>query len=144
MFEREGGSFSQSLAVSPDARHLLMSSWGKQIQTKLPDGRTQYTTEMEGIITLWDLESGNRLQLLKVEGGAGAVAFSSDGQQFAVATNRTKSQVTIFDIGGKKQQILEGIPNRIWSLGFNAAGNLIAGLDDTSALVYDLTMPNKK
>ena len=144
MFEREGGSFSQSLEVSPDARHLLMSSWGKQIQTKLPDGRTQYTTEMEGIITLWDLESGNRLQLLKVEGGAGAVAFSSDGQQFAVATNRTKSQVTIFDIGGKKQQILEGIPNRIWSLGFNAAGNLIAGLDDTSALVYDLTMPNKK
>jgi WD40 repeat protein len=144
VWEREGGGSLTRMEVSPDERHLLTSSWGKQIQVKLPDGRTQYTTEKEDILTLWNLETRERVKEFKLKEGAGAIAFSCDGRQFAVATNRPNSKVAIYDLGGVQQQVVEGIPNRVSSLGFTPDGKLIVGLDNSSALVYDLKRLRKE
>ena len=143
MFEREGGSVT-SMEISPDERQLLTCSWGKQIQLKLPDGSTQNTTEKEDIVTLWDLESGKSLLTFRAAGGGGAAAFAPDGQHFAIATSRPKNQVAIYDLKGIRQQVVEDIPSRIHSVQISGEGKLIVGLDDTSALVYDLRIPVKK
>ena len=70
--------------------------------------------------------------------GTGAVAFTRDGRQFAVSTSRPHSKVALYDLRGTRQQMIEGVPNRIWSLDISPDGKLLAGLDDTSALVYEL------
>ncbi|MGI8981283.1 MAG: WD40 repeat domain-containing protein [Pirellulaceae bacterium] len=143
LLEREGSSLAV-LDISPDQRQLLACSRGNQIQTKLPDGRIRYSSEKETIVSLWDLETGNRLQTFKAPDEARAAAFAPDGQRFAIATHQPKVQVAIYDLQGVRQQVVEDVPSRVHALAFSADGKLIAGLDDTSALVYDLKAPMKK
>lgn len=143
MFEREGSALT-SMEISPDERQLLTSSWGKQLELKLPDGSTLSTTEKENIVTLWDLESGKSLLTFRSAGGGGAAAFAPDGEHFAIATNRPKNHVAIYDLQGARQQVVEDIPSQIHSVQISGEGKLIVGLDDTSALVYDLRIPVKK
>ena len=132
------------MEIAPDERQLVTCSLGKQLQFKLPDGSTQYTTEQEDVVTLWDLESGKILLTFRAAGGGGAVAFAPDGQHIAVATSRPKNQVAMHDLKGTRQQVVEDIPSRIHSVQISGEGKLIVGLDDTSALVYDLRIPVKK
>jgi WD40 repeat protein len=80
-------------ALSPDGKSLVASAWGKAVQTKLPDGRTQ-TSHPGRAVTVWDLASGAvRNHLPLAEQGSGPVAFSADGQLFAAASYRPETHL---------------------------------------------------
>src|SRR5262249_35939859 len=42
---QQEGSHVIDVEISPDSKFLIASAWGKQIQTKLPDGRTRFSSE---------------------------------------------------------------------------------------------------
>jgi len=135
------GSHVSALAVSPDSRYLLGSAWGKQQQIKMADGRTLYTTEKNNPITLWDLSSGQVVkEVLLADGGAGPVAFSPDGQRFAVSSMKPQDRVTIYRTDtGAELQTIDSVPGRSWSLCFTQDGrSLVTGQADSTALVWKL------
>jgi WD40 repeat protein len=135
-------------AISPNSRLLLMSAWGKPIQTKLPDGRTRYSTEKDHALCLWDLTTGKQLRQTSIsDTGAGPVTFSHDGNWYAAAINAVdKPRIQVFATAtGQEIRTISGFPERVYSLAFNPDGSrLIAGLDDTTALVWDLSDKGKQ
>jgi len=135
------GSRVAAMAVSPDSRYLLTSAWGKQQQIKMADGRTLFTTEKNNPITLWDLTSGQVFKEIVLEdGGAGPVAFSPDGERFAVSSMRPKDKIAIYSTAtGNELQSIDDVPNRVWSLCFSQDGrSLVSGQSDSTALVWKL------
>lgn len=140
------GSHITSVDVSPDGRLLLASAWGKQLQIPLPDGRTHYTTASEQPVMIWEVESGTRVKSLLLSGkGFGPATFTPDGKQFAIATVLPNHKIIFFGLDGQEQFTIDDIPRRVWSLAFTPDGRaLIGGLEDTSALVWDLKRLAKK
>ena len=135
------GSHVTALAVSPDSRYLLTSAWGKQQQIKMADGRTLSTSEKNNPITLWELASGQVVKEILLEGGgAGPVAFSPDGQRFAVSSMRPKNKITIYNTAtGAELQSIDDVPGRAWCLCFSQDGcSLVSGQSDSTALVWKL------
>jgi WD40 repeat protein len=128
-------------AVSPDGKSLLASAWGKSVQTKLPDGTTQISTPMSHAVTLWELTTGGvRKQLTLPEQGAGPVAFSADGKLFAAASYRPETHLRVWDALGQEVWAVKGFPGIVRSLAFTPDGKrLVSGMDEGSALVWDLT-----
>jgi WD40 repeat protein len=136
------GSNVVSLAISPDEKYLLTSAWGKGVQTKLPDGRTQFSSQQNQPICLWELSTGKLLKKVNLpEGGAGPVAFSLDGKRFAAATDRPDRRIRLWDVAtGEEIGGIEGFRGAVRSLAFLPGGKrLISGMEDSSALVWDLT-----
>jgi WD40 repeat protein len=135
------GSSVISLAVSPDSKMLLASAWGKPVETKLTDGRIRHSSAKNHPVCLWELASGRlRQQILLREGGAGPVAFSADGRFFATATHKPDQRIRLWDVArGEEVGSLSGFRGRVRSLAFSPDGKrLISGMDDTTALVWDL------
>ena len=137
------GSHVTALAVSPDNRYMLTSAWGKQQAIKMSDGRTLYTAEKNNPITLWDPASGQVVKEILLEGGgAGPVAFSPDGERFAVSSMRPKNKITIYNTAtGAELQSIDDVPGRAWSLCFTQDGrSLVSGQSDSTALVWKLNV----
>jgi WD40 repeat protein len=135
------GSHVASLTISPDGKMLLASAWGKPVQTKLPDGRTRISSEKNHPVCLWDLSTGKMLkQILLPDGGAGPVAFSADGKLFATATDKPERRIRLWDtVKGEEVGTITGFRSVVRSLAFSTDGKrLISGMDDTTALVWDL------
>jgi WD40 repeat protein len=129
-----------ALAFSPDAKRVAVAFRGKPVQTKLPDGRTRYSTEQESSVAVWDLASGKPIWTAKAE-GIGRLAYSPDGSRVAVLSNvsRGPSRVWVWDAGTGKQAGRIELPRRGWHLAFDRTGKRLAvSLDDTTALVYNL------
>jgi WD40 repeat protein len=80
-------------------------------------------------------------QIFLPEEGVGPVAFSPDGKHFAVASSRPGARIRVMDTEtGRELQQIEGFRGTIRSLGFLSDGKrLVSGLDDGSALIWDLT-----
>jgi WD40 repeat protein len=137
--------FIISQAISPDGRSLLTSDSGKSVQTKLPDGTIQRTTAMNHPVTLYELATGGvRKQLTLPEQGAGPVAFSADGKWFAAASSRPGEHIRVWDASGQEVWSVEGFPGPVRSLAFMPDGKrLVAGLEDSSALIWDLTQKRR-
>jgi WD40 repeat protein len=127
-------------AISPDGKSLLASALGKSVQTKLLDGRTQISHPTK-TVTLWELATGGvRKQLTLPEEGIGPVAFSADGNWFAAASYRPESHLRVCDKLGREVWTAKGFPAIVRSLAFTPDGKrLISGMDEGSALVWDLT-----
>ena len=140
------GSHISSIDFSPDGRLLLATAWGKSMQITLADGRFTSTTAKEQPLTIWELESGTRVKSLLLPGeGIRSAVFSPDGNQFAVVSIRPKHKITFYDLGGNEQFSIDEIPRRVSTLAFTPDGSkLIGGLEDTSALVWDLPSLRKK
>jgi WD40 repeat protein len=135
------GSHVMSLAISPDSRMLLASAWGKTVQTKLADGTTRISSAKNHPICLWELASGQlRKQLILPGGGAGPVAFSPDGKYFAIATGEPDRRIRWWDAAtGKELGVIQGFRGTVHALAFTPDGRrLISGMDDTTALVWEL------
>jgi WD40 repeat protein len=137
------GSTVIGLDVSPDGKVLLASAWGKQVETKLPDGEIQYSPPKDHPVTWWDLATGKRLgQVLLPEEGMGPVAFAPDGKTFAVATRgQGPSCIRIVELAdGKVVRKIEGFRSVVRSLAFLPDGKrLVSGMEDSTALIWDLT-----
>jgi WD40 repeat protein len=97
-------------------------------------------------VTIWDVDSGMRVKSMLLRGeGSGAAVFSPDGKQFAVVSLKPKHKITFYGLDGNEQFTIDHIPRRVWSLAFTPDGTkLIGALEDTSALVWDLTSLQNK
>jgi WD40 repeat protein len=134
-------SFLIGRDISPDGQLFLTSTWGKPVTIKLPDGRLQSSTPMNHPVSLWELASGGlRKQITLPEQGAGPVAFSRDGKLFAAASHRPGDRIRVWDASGQEVRVIEGFRGIVSSLAFMADGKrLVTGMEDGSALVWDLT-----
>jgi len=128
-------------AISPDGQLFLTSTWGKPVTTKLPDGRIQSSTPMNHPVSLWELAIGGlRKQITLPEQGAGPVAFSRDGKLFAAASYQPGDHIRVWDAAGQEVRAIEGFRGVVRSLAFMAdSKRLVTGMEDGSALVWDLT-----
>lgn len=70
------------------------------------DGRTVLIGGGEGVARLWDIETGNELQLFEAEGSLSYVTLSSDSRRvLTVSMNDTRTTVQLWDeISGKELQ----------------------------------------
>lgn len=130
-----------SLAISPDGKLLLASAWGDAIQTKLPDGLMRLSTALNHPVCLWELPTGKRVKRLELPGSVGGpVAFSADGKLFAESSERSKPAIRVFAMpDGKAVRSFQGPLGGVRALAFSADGKyLISGMQDTTALVWDL------
>ncbi len=131
-----------SLAVSPDGKLLLASGWGKAIETKLADGRVHHATAKEHPLGLWDLTSGKQLREVTLPGSvSGPVAFSGDGKTYAAATDQADGKVWLWDTAtGAERPGPPRFRGRVTALAFSPDDRyLVAGMNDTTAIVWDLT-----
>jgi RNA polymerase sigma factor (sigma-70 family) len=135
------GNLQIGMTISPDGKLVLATAYGKSVQTKLPDGSTQSSLPKDHPLTWWDLTTGERRrQIMLPEEGPGPVAFSPDGTHFAVASSRPGSLIRIMDTAtGRELRKIEGVRGVVRSLAFMPDGKrLVFGMDDSTALVWDL------
>jgi RNA polymerase sigma factor (sigma-70 family) len=121
------GFWTAGLAVSPDGRLLVASA---------------RQAALGHAVTCWDLRTGRRRhQLALPEEEAGPVAFSPDGRRFAVAPARPGAPIRIVEVlSGREAYRIKGFRGVVRSLAFLPDGRrLVSGMDDSSALVWDLT-----
>src|SRR5262249_47549253 len=77
-------SWVQKLAFSPDGKRLVTGGSGKSIETKLPDGRQNVSTEHKHPLAVWDVAAGTRVWGITVDGyWPLALAFGADGSRVA-------------------------------------------------------------
>jgi WD40 repeat protein len=135
----EGGVLA--LTISPDRRRLVTGSRGKAAQTMLPDGSILNSASKTHSVTLRDFGSGQiDRQFTVTAQGLGPLAFSTDGQRFAVAMTQPQHKIAIYDTAsGLQQFVIDNVPHRIASLAFAPDGRtLVSGLADSTALVWAL------
>jgi WD40 repeat protein len=134
------GSYALSQVISPDSKLLLGSAWGQQIKTKLPDGRTRFSTADEVPVSIWDIATGKlRMQVMRRGGAgeAGPVAFSPDGKRVAAAGSHPNSPIRIWEVAGGKEVDAISVGGVVRSLAFLPDGErLVSGLEDSTALVW--------
>jgi WD40 repeat protein len=136
------GSIGIGMAISPDSKLLLATAYGKSLQTKLPDGSTQFSSPKNHHVNLWDLTTGDlHKQILLPEERPGPVAFSTDGKLFAVASAQPGTRIRLMETEtGRELRKIEGFRGTVRSLVFLPDGKrLVSGMDDSSALIWDLT-----
>ena len=136
------GSNVISLTISPDNKLFLASTWSKPVETKLTDGRIRISSGENQLVCLWELASGKLLKRVVLPaGGVGPVAFSPDSKLFAFATAEPNRRIAVWSVArGEQVRVIEGFRGSVCSLAFLPDGKrLVSGMDDTTALVWDLT-----
>jgi len=136
------GSHVISLTISPNNKMLLASAWSKPVETKLTDGRSRFSSQENQLVCLWELASGKLLKRIVLpEGGVGPVAFSPNSKLFAVATAEPNGRIALWNVArGEQVRVIDGFRASVRSLAFLPDGKrLVSGMDDTTALVWDLT-----
>jgi WD40 repeat protein len=141
------GSSQIGMAISPDSKIMVATAYGKYVETKLPNGSTQSTVPKNHSVTWWDLATGKvHKQILLPEQGVGPVAFSPDVQMFAVASSQPSSRIRLMETAtGREVRRIDGFHGVVRSLAFMPDGKrLVSGMDDSSALVWDLAKEVEK
>ncbi len=136
------GNFGTGMSISPDGRLVLTSTYGQSVQMTTPDGSIQSMLPNNHPVTLWDLGTGAvQRRVLLPEETPGPVAFSADGNLFAAASSQPGSRIRLFETAtGREVQKIEGFRGVVRSLAFMPDGKrLVSGMEDSSALVWDLT-----
>jgi WD40 repeat protein len=115
-----------SIAFSPDGKTLAAGACAQQTGSRCPDG----------IITLWDISSGNELRTLKGHSEmVVSVAYSPDGK--TIASGARDNMIKIWDVDtGQELGILTGHTGWIFSVAFSPDGKTLASssLDHTIRL----------
>jgi WD40 repeat protein len=135
------GGHVMSLAVAPDGRNFASSAWGRPVQRRLPDGRVQSATPNHHAVRLVELETGKlACELDMPTPDAGPLAFSADGKLLAIGFGRGGGEVRILDVATQETvATLADFGSAPHALAFSADGKyLVTGLNDESALVWDL------
>jgi WD40 repeat protein len=134
-FPNEGGHVI-GLAVSPDGKHLLASTWGRSRLIKLTDGGMRITTD-DPLACLYDLATGKVVRSIPLpKERIGAVAFAPDGKTFAVGL---EGRIRLYTTTGAARGVIEKVPGEVRALAFSPDGKrLIAGLSDTTAVVWSV------
>ena len=134
--------FAIGMAVSPDGKLVAATSWGESMQITLPDGSVQSTTANNHPVSWWNLAKGDLVhRVVLPDEGAGPVAFAPDGKLLAVASSRPGCRVRLIETAtGREVRKIEGFRGTVRSLAFMPDGKrLVSGMEDSSALIWDLT-----
>src|SRR5262249_42388311 len=110
--------------------------------TRLPDGRTRYSTAKEHPLELYDLETGKCLHRIMLPGEvSGPLAFSADSKTFIASIDKPAGMIRLCDTAsGEERPSISGFHGNVRALVFTPDGRrLISAMDDTTALVWDLT-----
>lgn len=156
-------SGAKSVAIGPDGRQALVSSWkevvlwdladGQRLRTFpnpknsaksvaiSPDGRQALAGYDDRTTVLWDLASGQRLRTMKGEGQLTvlSVAFSPDGRQ-ALTSQDSNCAPMLWDLAtGEKIRSLEGRIDRVWSVALSPDGRQVMSISGfASPVPWDL------
>jgi WD40 repeat protein len=139
--EHPGGHVISSIAVAPDGRHCATSGWGRSVERKLPDGRIQSAMPDDHPVCLFELATGKLVRELKMpNSAAGPVAFSADGKLLAVGFGSGSGEIRVLDAATLEPvAALTEFGSGSHAMAFSPEGkHLITGLDDGTALVWDL------
>jgi RNA polymerase sigma factor (sigma-70 family) len=135
------GGHVLSLAVSPDGRFFASSGSGRPIWRNLPDGRIQSSLPDHHPVCLFEMASAKLVREFEMPtDGAGPVAFSVDGKLLAIGFGRGRGEMRLIDLATWATVAeLKNIGSAPHTMTFSTdAKSLIAGLNDGTALVFDL------
>jgi WD40 repeat protein len=130
-----------SLAIAPDNKLVLTSSWGRSVATKLADGRTRYSAAKNQMLRLIDLKSGKTVRAIELpDSSAGPVTFSPDGHYFAAGIRNVGAAIRIWKTTtGDELLAISGFEGNPATLAISADHKLlVSGMSDTTALVWDV------
>jgi WD40 repeat protein len=142
-----GRGVGDRAALSPDGRSLLGAEYGEVTQVPLPGGKTRFVYPDAHPVVLYDAGTGREVWRTFAPGyGAGAVAFSPGGKLVAASGEGPQGRISLWDArNGKEAGGIDGVTEPVRSLTFTPDGKrLIAGMPDTTVLVWDLTGRIKK
>jgi WD40 repeat protein len=124
------GRVETSVAVTPDGKCLVASTWGDYQVGQHP-------------VSMFDLSSGAELQHLLLPGSVGGpVAISPDGRTFATSVEGPQREILVYEIASGKVRARIGVASRVWSLAFFPdCRRLASGLADSAVLVWDVAAP---
>jgi WD40 repeat protein len=138
--------YGEHVVVSPDGKLVWVASWGKATEMPLPGGRVRTIEAKEHPVGLWDLAEGKLVREMSLPGRWGVpVAFSADGKTCAAASDEPERMIRLWDTAsGEELRTITGFRSRVTALAFAPDGrHLIAGLDDTTALVWKVSADRK-
>ena len=110
-----------------------------------PDGKTLASGDPDGVIGLWDVESGiQRARLERAEKVVWSIAFSPDGSRVASGSN--DGSVGIFEAAsGRLLTSLERHDSWVRSVAFSPDGGLLAsGGNDRHIILWDLATRSRR
>lgn len=120
--------YVSSVAFSPDGKFVLTGTKGRKL-----------ITEREGVMFLWNVETGALVR--KIEVGSGEindVAYSPDGQYVACA-NKEKT-ISIFSIAGKLLKTLTGHDRAVRAIEFSPDGRKLLSVQEFGGMaLWDVT-----
>jgi RNA polymerase sigma factor (sigma-70 family) len=136
------GTSTAGLAISPDSKLVLTCAFANLLDIKLPSGTMQQVLAKEHPVAWWDVGTGTlQKQIRMPEEWAGPVAFAPDGKLFATASWERRAPIYLLETAsGRVVRTVEGFRGVVRALAFLPDGKrLVSGMDDGSALVWDLT-----
>jgi WD40 repeat protein len=109
-----------TLAVSPNGKHLVVASYGFHLG-------------------IYDLASGKALFSIALPGDYGTAQFSDDGRTIAAASG---TRIVLVEVAtGKFRLSMDKLPGQSRAVTFSPDGRLlVSGMEDTTALVWDLAL----
>ena len=127
IWDTYSGRLVQAIPRQGEARQLALDGQGHRILIA-DEAHTQ----------LWDVDNGRMLRDLE-EPNSSAVAFSSDGLQFATAGHDSRVRVWRTN-ANTAPLVLDGHRGAVYAIAFNRAGTVLATTgNDTSVQTWDLT-----
>jgi WD40 repeat protein/serine/threonine protein kinase len=111
-------------------RVLVDQGVGMRGVTFSPDGKRLASAAHDGLVTVWDRQSGRATFSSRVHGSAEGVAFSRDGEFLAAAG---VAAVTIWNVATGEETLLRGHIGQVMQVAFHPDGERVAtaGYDGT-------------
>jgi WD40 repeat protein len=128
-------------------RRLMGMAAGWPSLALSPDGETLAAGSDDGVVRLWDVNSGAERPALAVPLRDGeikrvfSVAFSPDGRSLAVGYGEGDPTIRLWELSsGRERACYKGHKGGITSMAFSPDGTLLAsGAPDKTILVWDVT-----
>ena len=137
-------SVSEALPEAIASSKEIVSPFGQRSKGKKggnsPDGQLLASGSDDRMVRIWDVSSGQYLDLPGHTDVVRSVAFSPDGRILASGSGSDERTVRLWDVHtGQCLNTLRGHSNGIWTVAFNPQGDILAtGSDDLTVKLWDV------